>query len=325
LTGGSAQLYEIHGLVVESEIALEAALAAAGAEPDYRVHVGPPVDCPPTPPPGRVIGGFGDDGFGYWVTEDVRERGRWTIRYAGICQAALDRDARTLRVHGAVGGEPGMVPVFLEGSLLAHVLAAEGLLALHASAVEWGGDALAIVGPSGWGKSTLAALFCAAGARLVADDALRVDVGGSSATCFPGSRRLRLRTASAPLGQAIEEASLTETVDGRTAVRPAGVVDEPLALRAAVIPQPSREAALLEVERLGPTEAVQELLSYPRLTRWQTREQIGRLFRLTTDVAAVVPVYRATVPWGPPFPPGLAEELFASVGLDGASSGTARS
>ena len=319
MSDGSAQLYEIHGLVVESEIPLQAALAAAGAEPDYRVRVAPPVDCPPEPPPGRLLGGFGDDGFAYWVTEDARAPSRWTIRYAGICQAALDRDARTLTVHGALGGEPGMLPVFLEGSLLAHVLAAEGLLALHASAVEWGGAALAIVGPSGWGKSTLAAVFCAAGARLVADDALRVDVSGSSATCFPGSRRLRLRAASAPLGHAIEEAALSETVDGRTAVRPAGVVDEPLTLRAVLIPEPSREAERLEVQRLRPTEAVQELLSYPRLARWQTPEQIGRLFQLTTDVAAAVPVYRALVPWGPPFPPGLAEELFASAGFETAS------
>jgi hypothetical protein len=320
LKDGASQLYEIHGFVVESEIALQAAHAGAGAEPYYRVRVGPPVECPPAPPPGRLLGGFGDDGFAYWVTEDEREPSRWTIRYAGICQAGLDRNARTLTVHGAVGGEPGMLPVFLEGSLLAHVLAAEGLLALHASAVEWGGVALAIVGPSGWGKSTLAALFCAAGARLVADDALRVDVSGTSATCFPGSRRLRLRAPSAPLGHAIEEAALSETVDGRTAVRPAAVVDEPLPLRAALIPEPSREAARLEVGRLGPTEAVQELLSYPRLTRWQTPEQIGRLFQLTADVAAAVPVYRALVPWGPPFQPGLAEELFAGVGLD-ASSG----
>ena len=325
MTDGAPQRYEIHGLVVESEIALQARDADPGAEPDYRVRVGPPVDCPPSPPPGTVLGGFGDDGFGYWVTEDPRERGRWTIRYAGICQAELDRDAGALTVHRAVGGEPGMVPVFLEGSLLAHVLASEGLLALHASAVEWGGEALAIVGPSGWGKSTLAALFCAAGARLVADDALRVDVSASSAICFPGSRRLRLREASAPLGHAIEEAALSETVDGRTAVRPVGVVDEPLALRSALIPEPSREVERLEVERLGPTEAAKELLSYPRLTRWRTPEHIGRLFRLTTDVAAAVPVYRATVPWGPPFAPGLAEELFASVGLESASSSGERS
>ena len=150
----------------------------------------------------------------------------------------------------------------------------------------------------------------------MADDALRIDVNGSSATCFPGSRRLRLRVASAPLGHAIEEASLSETVDGRTAVRPAAVVDEPLELRAILIPEPSREAARLEVERLRPTEAVQELVSYPRLTRWQTPEQIRRLFQLTTDVVAAVPVYRATVPWGPPF-----EELFASAGLEQARSG----
>jgi hypothetical protein len=62
-------------------------------------------------------------------------------------------------------------------------------------------------------------------------------------------------------------------------------------------------------------EAVQELLSYPRLTRWEDSEQIGTLFRLTADVAAAVPVYRATIPWGPPFRPGLPEELFERVGL----------
>jgi hypothetical protein len=315
LSTSSPQVYEIHGLIVESEIVLQARRGDVDAVPDYRVRLGPPLDCPPSPPPGRLLGGFGDDGFAYWVTEDSDAPSRWTIRYAGICEAALDRHERTLTVHGAVGGEPGMIPVFLEGSLLAHVLAAEGLLALHASAVERGGVALAIVGFSGMGKSTLAALLCAAGAQLVADDALRVDVNGAHATCFPGSRRLRLRTAAALLGHAIEGAALSETVDGRTAVRPATLVDAPLRLRAALIPQPSREATRLEVRRLGPLEAVQELLSYPRLTRWQSSEQIGRLFQLTADVAAVVPVYRATVPWGPPFPPGLAEELLASVGL----------
>jgi hypothetical protein len=318
LSGDSPQLYRIHGLLVESEIGLQAAEADAEA-PDYRVRVGPPVDCPPSPPPGRLLGGFGDDGFGYWVAEDPREPGRWTVRYAGICQAALDRERRTMTVHGAIDGDPGMVPIFLEGSLLAHVLAAEGLLALHASAVERGGEALAIVGPSGMGKSTLAALFCAAGAQLVADDALRVDVVGEGAICFPGSRRLRLRSAAAEVGRAIEGAALADTVDGRTAVRPATLVDGPLPLRAALIPEPSRQATELEVRRLGHIEAVRELLSYPRLTRWQASEQIGRLFRLTADVAAAVPVYRATVPWGPPFPPGLAEELLASVGLGAAS------
>jgi hypothetical protein len=62
-------------------------------------------------------------------------------------------------------------------------------------------------------------------------------------------------------------------------------------------------------------DALQQLLRYPRLVSWQAPEPIGRLFQLTARVAAVLPVYRATVPWGPPFPPNLAEELLASVGL----------
>lgn len=324
MSTGRTHLYRIHGLLVESEVVLQAVAGdsngGSAAVPDYRLRVGEPVECPPSQPPGRLLGGFGDETFAYWVTEDEDDPARWTIRYAGICEAILDRDERTLTVHGAVGGDPGMVPVFVEGSLLAHVLAAEGLLAIHASAVEWGGAAVALVGQSGMGKSTLAALLCSAGARLLADDAVRVDVEGGVATCFPGSRRLRLRAAAAPLGHAMDGASLTETADGRTAVRPARLVDEPLPLRAVVLPEPSREATELDVRRLRPVEAVQELLSYPRLTRWESPEQIGDLFRLTADVAAVVPVFRATIPWGPPFPSGLAEELLTSVGLGTPSS-----
>jgi hypothetical protein len=307
--------YRIHDLLVESDMVLQAVPGEPDGLPDYRLRMSDPVECPIGPPPGQLIGGFGDDTFGYWVTSDVDDPGRWTIRYAGIVQAELDRAQRTLTVHPAIGGDPGMVPVFVEGSLLAHVLAAEGLLAIHASAVEWGGAALALVGPSGMGKSTLAALLCSAGARLLADDALRVDVADGRATCYPGSRRLRLRTAAAPLAHAMDGAALTETADGRTAVRPAALADRPLPLRALVLPEPSRQALRVDVRRLGPVEAVQELLSYPRLTRWEDSEQIGTLFRLTADVAAAVPVYRATIPWGPPFRPGLPEELFERVGL----------
>jgi hypothetical protein len=315
----STRRYRIHDLLVESDMVLQAVPAAGGGTPDYRLLMAEPVECPIGPPPGRLIGGFGDETFGYWVTADEDDPGRWTIRYAGIVQAELDRAERTLTVHPAIGGDPGMVPVFVEGSLLAHVLAAEGLLAIHASAVEWGGAALALVGPSGMGKSTLAALLCSAGARLLADDALRVDVSGGIATCYPGSRRLRLRASAAPLAHAMDGAALTETADGRTAVSPAALADRPLPLRALVLPEPSRETQRLDVRRLGPVEAVQELLSYPRLTRWEDSEQIGTLFRLTADVAAAVPVYRATIPWGLPFQPGLPEELFERVGLGLAS------
>ena len=110
--------------------------------------------------------------IGVWATEVPGDSGRRWLRYAEICDVTLDLRARTIVVHRALGADPALLPIFLEGSILAHTLAAEGLLSLHASAVEVEGSALAIVGHSGGGKSTLAALLCAAGGRLVTDDAL---------------------------------------------------------------------------------------------------------------------------------------------------------
>jgi hypothetical protein len=284
--------------------------------PDYRLVAGPPRDCPYSPPAGRILAELRDDGFGYWVAEDQRDRRLWTLRYAGICEVGLDRGRRQIAVHPAPEAEPELIPVFLEGGVLAHVLTAEGLLALHASAVQVGDRALAIAGPSGAGKSTLAALLCAAGARLVADDALRVDATDSGAVCFPGSRRLRLRSSAASLGDMIEGAALGATADGRTAVLPVRRADAPVDLHAVLIPDPIRETNRLQMRRLGGMEALQELLRHPRLTMWRSSDPIARLFAMTAEIAAKLPVYRATVPWGPPFPSRLAERLLAGVGLD---------
>jgi hypothetical protein len=332
LTGGPSNLYRIHGLVVESEIPLPAQ-GVNWADDDGRAHPGPPSDthpipdyrviegeprtCPHSPPRGRILGELRDDAFAYWAVETRRDPARWTLRYADICDVVLDRAQRTITVHRSSEADPGLIPVFVGGSVLAHALTAEGLLVLHASAVEIDGRALAIVGPSGAGKSTLAALLCAAGARLVADDALRVDATSSGAVCFPGTCGLRLRSAAASLAGGIEGAVVGKTPDGRTAVFPARLADTPLVLDAVLVPEPSRAASTLRLRRLGAMEGLQELLCHPRLTNWRASDPIGQLFRLTGEIAEALPIYRSRVPWGPPFPAGLAGELLAGVGLCG--------
>ena len=62
--------------------------------PDYRVVEGEPRDCPHSPPAGRILAELRDDGFGYWAAETRRDPARWTLRYAGICEVALDRGRR---------------------------------------------------------------------------------------------------------------------------------------------------------------------------------------------------------------------------------------
>ena len=89
---------------------------------------------------------------------------------------------------------------FVTGPILALLLVQRGFLVLHASAAavrdargEWG--AVAFVGDSGAGKSTMAAALHARGARAVADDYIAVPPsgeGGAPPLTFPGFARLSL-------------------------------------------------------------------------------------------------------------------------------------
>jgi hypothetical protein len=75
------------------------------------------------------------------------------------------------------GAPQDMIEALLIATALPALLWLQGDFMLHAAAViphDWGGGALAIAGPSGSGKSRLAAGFLARGAYLVADDSIAV-------------------------------------------------------------------------------------------------------------------------------------------------------
>lgn len=95
--------------------------------------------------------------------------------------------------------EPGMLRSFVQGALLAGVLRQRGLLVLHGSAVSDGERAIAFLGNSGWGKSTLSAYFCQRGYQLITDDIMVVVPGteAMSAIVPPGVKQVRLRPSAA--------------------------------------------------------------------------------------------------------------------------------
>lgn len=88
---------------------------------------------------------------------------------------------------------------FVQGAYLAAALRQRGLLVLHGSAVSDGDRAVAFLGNSGWGKSTLATYFCDRGYRLITDDVMVVSPGSGSepARVPPGVKQVRLRPPAA--------------------------------------------------------------------------------------------------------------------------------
>jgi hypothetical protein len=107
------------------------------------------------------------------------------------------------------------------------------------------------------------------------------------------------------------------TVDGRLAVLPPRSAHESGDLAAVIVPSPRHDGGPLEVEALGPLDAVLALAAYPRLADWRDRAALEAQFQGVTRLAESVPVLRARIPWGPPFPEDLGSRLVEAVGLLG--------
>jgi hypothetical protein len=184
---GEGAVYNLYGLRVFSEIVLPAPGAQSDSPPyDLRFEWGTPTSLENDRATGAVISGVErPDGRGYSLTET--ESGGYLLSFSSIGDFWIAPDVQLVRIHTHAEVDPELIALFLVGNVIASVLTAAGEPVLHASAVQTGDSALAFVGASGMGKSTLAAVLCANGARLITDDLLRLLPDGSDFRCFAGT------------------------------------------------------------------------------------------------------------------------------------------
>ncbi len=212
----TARVYDLYGLRVHSEIALPAQIAASDLPPyDLQVYCGERKAIPDAVPAGEILAQLVlGNGRGYTLVDTGSS---YVYFFHQTGEFWIDYDLRSVRVHLAPDVHPDIAGLLLVGNVIACILTLARECVLHASAVEIGGLALAFLGGSGMGKSTLAALLCAHGARFVTDDLLRLQHDGKGWRCFPGTGKLRLRKDVAALFN-FPETRLEETPDKRIAV-----------------------------------------------------------------------------------------------------------
>src|SRR5204862_6383305 len=138
-----------------------------------------------------------------------------------------------------------------------------GETVLHASAVELSGDAIAIVGGPGSGKSTVAAELCLAGTRLVTDDTLRVGIEDGTAYCHRGTSELRLRASAGALAERFPKETRRLSTDGRISVQVPDGSDPRPPIGAVIAPSIYRGAAKAKVSRLKPGDGFVRLVANP--------------------------------------------------------------
>jgi hypothetical protein len=307
-----ASLYRLYGLLVRSDLALHERLVTVDEDADLRVRLELPRAAEADPQGAVVAELVVGDRVLYRVFR--REAGGHLLRAHGLCDFEISPDLGEVRCfpHGTANSE--LVPILVRGTVMALMLDLRGAPSLHASAVEIGGRVFAFLGPSGAGKTTTAAMLCAAGGRLVTDDVLTVELGSDVPRCPAGSTELRLRDAAIGLLDEDGWASARRLLaDGRMAVRPHVVEDATVPLDALVFPVPSRSADCPVVHRLGPTSAAFRLAAVPRISGWTCPEARRRAFTHTARLANTVPVYEIAVPWGPPWRPQVALRIVDAI------------
>ena len=151
-----APVYFQCGLRMRSEVELDLSLVA-GDGCDVDVRWGPDIcDSSEVVSSGEVIASYDYDDT-TWYTATSTGSG-YKVRFPNVGEFAISLDLTEMTVRRDRSGRAELLPILLAGTASAFVLALRGETVLHASAVAIESSALAFVGQSGRGKSTLAAL-----------------------------------------------------------------------------------------------------------------------------------------------------------------------
>lgn len=279
--------YELFGLRVRSEIALTELFEAEpqdGADVTVRIGVIP-----------EAPGSDGKSGYSVVGTAallSVRDVGRYWID-----------SGREILVEPVPGASERNLRLFLLGSAFGALLHQRGLLPLHANAIEFEGRAVAFMGHSGAGKSTIAAWFLDRGHRVLADDVCVVTMGSDGCpVAHGGIPRLRLwREAIEASGRVTADFEQAfDHLDKFNVPTPRRSRSEPLPLSHIYLLRRAPEGAPSpSVERLLGIEAVDALVA--NTYRGGFLKAIGGTGRHLSQCLSVVsrsPVFRAERLWG---------------------------
>jgi hypothetical protein len=114
------------------------------------------------------------------------------VRWDGLGEFHVSANGRNIVCRRVEGASLESFQVYLLGQAISFALVKGGFEPLHATCVVIDGKAVALLGDSGYGKSSLAACFLEAGHRLLTDDLLVVREAAGGFRAFPGPPRIKL-------------------------------------------------------------------------------------------------------------------------------------
>ncbi len=232
-------------------------------------------------------------------TEFYRSGEGYLLRFPELADFEVSADGTEVIAHPAAATDEATVEHLYINQLVPLALSRQGRPAYHASVVTVPGGAVAFLGKTGMGKSTLAASFALRDAEFLTDDALLIEENESGCRAMPSHASLRLW-----------DDSVEALVDERTAKASAINYSSKARLLAgealAYCEEPQTLLAAYVLERQGTQDvSIRELSGLDRYMAWlgnsflldiEDHDLLSQHFEWTHRISGTVPTFSLDYP-----------------------------
>ena len=241
-----------------------------------------------------------------WVLENgeeaslfFRESDEYIVRFPDFADFRISLERQAVCCWPAPGISDRDIADKYFNQIVPLVMGCNGELVLHASAVTIGETAIAFLGPSRRGKSTLAAAFAQAGHPFLTDDGLILDHDGANYMVRSRAPILRLCSDSEAAilqrpGPAPDEAGAIKgpvQAGGEFAHR-----EQPAPIGSLYLLTEPQGVDVPQIAPLSQPEALSELLRHSFILDVEDRDRVRSLFDRLVDVVASVECFGLDYP-----------------------------
>lgn len=249
--------YSAYNLDIRSSLLLPELLTSAEAGEDISIRVENPGLLPSS------------DSFrsenGYSITA-----AKARLNFTEVGTFFID-NGREITVFPLPKIEERLIRLPLLGAALAVLLYQRGKFVLHGSAVEVGGEAVVFVGDKGYGKSTMAAMLCRRGHRLLADDTVAIDIDTTNRhLVLPGFPQVKLYPDAVVAASGRDPDTLEEIASNvsKRSLKPENFCTETLPLGAVYVLGHGTDVRISQIE---PQEALRFLIVNSYMARFSSK------------------------------------------------------
>jgi hypothetical protein len=224
---------------------------------------------------------------------------KYILRFPDLADFEIAHDSSRVTCTPAPNVPEATIAHLYLNQVLPLILSHKGKLVLHGSAVDAEGSAIAFVGNSGRGKSTLAASFAVDGCPFLTDDGMVLEAEVSAYMVLPSHPSVRLYQDSqealmprdAPTAPAVHYTSKSRFIAGSALPHCA----QPRPLRAIYF-LGEGTAQDVAIRRLNPAPALASLLQHAFILDVDDRPGVGAHFDRLAKLADEAACFRLDYP-----------------------------